>query len=74
MLESGVLPILAMSYVSKLRQLFARWVRPYYEDHNWKMPQFPSLGKRPIPPRYERPAKEKLEKVKNWYTNISSSV
>ena len=74
MLTDGVLPISAMSYVSQLRQLFARWARPYYEDHNWKIPQFPSFGSRPAAPRYRRPEPEQLARVKGWYLSLSDEI
>ena len=32
MLERKMKPVTAMSYVTQFQQLFARWVRPYYED------------------------------------------
>ena len=74
MLTDGVLPISAMSYVSQLRQLFARWARPYYEDHNWKIPQFPSFGSRPVAPRYRRPQQQQLTKVKEWYLSLTAEI
>lgn len=70
MLKKGVKPITAMSYVGQLRQLFARWVRPYYEDRGWKVPPFPSLGGRPKAPRYQRPSSDQLAKVKVWYESL----
>ena len=74
MLKRGVRPVTAMSYLNQLQQLFAKWVRPYYEDRGWKVPPFPSLGGRPKAARYQRPAKEQLEKVKKWYGEISEKV
>ena len=73
MLKHGKRPITAMSYVTQLQQLFARWVRPYYEDLGWKVPSFPSFGKRPQSPRYNRPSKEQIRKVKAWYESLDSS-
>lgn len=70
LLKSGTKPITAMTYVYQLRQLFSRWVRPYYEDHGWKIPQFPSFGKKPPAPRYVRPSIDKLQKVKEWYMSL----
>ena len=70
MLTSGTKPLTAMTYVSQLRQLFARWVRPYYEDRGWTVPPFPSLGGRPAAPRYVRPAPAQLAKVKSWYEGL----
>ena len=55
MLKDGTRPITAISSLYQLRQLFAKWVLPYYEDHGWKIPAFPSFGHRPKAPRYRRP-------------------
>lgn len=74
MLKRNVKPVTALSYVYQLQQLFARWVRPYYEDRGWKIPQFPSIGGRPATPRYKRPAPELISAVKNWYDNLSTFV
>ena len=70
MLKAGTKPITAMTYMMQLQQLFAKWMRPYYEDRGWKVPPFPSLGSRPIAPRYIRPSVEQLAKVKRWYENL----
>ena len=70
MLKKGMKPVTAMSYVNQLRQLFARWVRPYYEDRGWKVQPFPSLGGRPKAPRYQRPSPEQIAKVKTWYESL----
>ena len=67
MLKSNIRPVTAMAYLNQLQSLFARWVRPYYEDCGWKIPQFPSLGNRPKSPRYCRPTAEQLARVKTWY-------
>ena len=71
MLKSGTKPLTAMTYVSQFRQLFARWIRPYYEDRGWTIPSFPSLGGRPAAPRYVRPALAQLAKVKAWYEGLA---
>ena len=67
LLRQGTKPITAISYLYQLRQLFAKWVLPYYEDHSWKIPPFPSFGNRPKAPRYNRPGADILTKVKEWY-------
>ena len=73
MLGRKMKPLTAISYLTQFQQLFARWVRPYYEDRGWKVPPFPSFGKRPLVPRYCRPTREQLIKVKNWYESIDDS-
>ncbi len=71
MLGLGIKPITVLSYVGQLRQLFAKWVIPYYTDHGWKVPPFPSFGSRPKSPRYVRPSPERLAKVKRWYDGLT---
>ena len=73
LLRGGIKPISAMSYLNQLRQLFAKWVLPYYEDRGWKIPAFPSLGKKPKAPRYNRPSAQQLEKIKGWYETLSAN-
>ena len=70
MLRSGVKPISAMSYVYQLRQLFAKWVLPYYQDNGWKIPPFPPFGMRPRAPQYNRPDRQMLRAVKAWYEHL----
>ena len=70
MLKEGKRPITAISSIYQLRQLFAKWVLPYYEDHGWKVPSFPSFGHRPKAPRYNRPDAETIAKVKAWYSSL----
>lgn len=70
LLKSGMRPITAMTYVYQLRQLFSGWVRPYYEDHGWRVPPFPPFGKKPMAPRYSRPSRDLLDKVKAWYRSM----
>lgn len=70
MLKDGTRPIAAISSLYQLRQLFAKWVLPYYEDHGWKIPPFPSFGHRPKAPRYRRPDEAALAKVKEWYVAL----
>lgn len=71
LLRRGVKPITAVSYVCQLRQLFARWVKPYYEDLGWKVPSFPAFGAPAKTPRYVRPSSEQLLGVKKWYAALS---
>ena len=70
MLNDGTRPITAISSLYQLRQLFAKWALPYYEDHGWKIPPFPSFGHRPKAPRYHRPDATALAKVKEWYVAL----
>lgn len=74
MLKRGVKPITAMTYIEQFQQLFAKWVRPYYADRGWKIPDFPSIGGRPKAPRYCRPSPELLAKVKHWYLALQEHV
>lgn len=70
MLKSGVRPVTAMSYINQLQQLFARWMRPYYEDRGWRIPEFPKLGGRRSFTRYVRPSADQLARVKTWYNSL----
>jgi hypothetical protein len=73
MLKSGVRPVTAMSYINQLQQLFARWMRPYYEDRGWRIPEFPKLGGRRTFTHYIRPSSEQLSKVKTWYESLPTN-
>lgn len=73
LLRRKVKPVTALSYVNQLRQLFARWVRPYYDDLGWKVPEFPSFVASRIGARYVRPSPELLQKVKDWYRALSEA-
>ena len=70
LLARGIRPISALSFVSQLRQLFARWARPYYEDLGWQLPTFPDLGGGAQLQRYRRPPSELIERVKDWYHSL----
>ena len=70
MLKKETKPMTAVSRIYQLRQLFAKWVLPYYEDHGWKIPPFPSFGHRPKAPRYNRPNPATLAKIKKWYVSL----
>ena len=66
----GVSPITAWSYLQSFRSLTAKWTLRYYEDRGWKIRPFeiPSCARRP--PRYVRPDRAVLEKVKEWYGSL----
>lgn len=70
LLTTNIKPVSAMSFVYQLQQLYARWARPYYEDHGWKVQPFPQLPRRAKSARYIRPSAEQLAKVKAWYENL----
>lgn len=74
LLKRGFKPVTAMSYLNQLRQLFARWAQPYYEDRGWKIPPFPPFGKRPKAPRYNRPERSQLLRLKDWYETLRNKV
>ena len=74
MLSRKIKPVTALSYLTQFQQLFARWVRPYYEDRGWKVPPFPTFGKRPKSQRYLRPSREQLLRVKAWYEAIADDM
>lgn len=70
MLKSGTNPLTAISYINQFQQLFAKWMKPYYDDAGWKIPDFPSISHQPIAPRYNRPSPELLNRVKEWYNAL----
>ena len=70
LLQRGIRPISAISFASQLRQLFARWTRPYYEDLGWQIPAFPDVSCTTQLQRYRRPAPELIERVKDWYRSL----
>ena len=72
LLSAGMRPISAMTFVCQFRQLFAKWMRPYYEDAGYIVPVFPPLSRTAVMTRYNRPPSEVLAKVKEWYCNISN--
>jgi hypothetical protein len=67
----GVTRLTAWSYVCQFRGLFAKWCRPYYEDSGWEIPVLDIPTFRVQAQRYMRPSAEMLERVKNWYGNLS---
>ena len=71
LLARHIRPISALAFADQLRQLFARWTRPYYEDLGWVLPPFPNLsgGNRQLQ-RYRRPPSELIERVKDWYHSL----
>ena len=68
--EQRMSPLTAWHYVHCLRGITARWTRPYYEEMGWQVRPFDLPVKRRKAPRYERPAREKLLKVKDWYDSL----
>jgi integrase len=68
----GLSRLTALSYISKLQGLFARWCQPYYKDANWEIPPLELPTFRAQAPRYERPSPELLSKVKNWYKTLKN--
>lgn len=66
----GLSRLTALSYITKLQGLFARWCLPYYKDADWEVPPLELPAFRVQPPRYMRPSAELLAKVKNWYKRL----
>ena len=69
-ISRGLSRLTALSYISKLQGLFARWCLPYYKDANWEITPLELPTFRAQTPRYERPSSELLAKVKNWYKGL----
>ena len=66
----GISPVSAWTYVSHLRGVSARWTRSYYAVRGWSVPQFDIPPCRRRTPRYARPDRETLLKVKDWYDSL----
>lgn len=69
---SGLRPISVWSYLYSLRKLFARWTRHYYADRKWALPQLEMPSCQRQSPRYVRPDRNILGKVKEWYRKLET--
>ena len=74
LLSSNIKPVSAISFINQLQQLFAKWVRPYYEDQGWSIPNFPTVSRRVKSARYKRPSQDQLCNVKNWYKSLPNNM
>lgn len=72
MLQKGLKPITAISKISHLRQLFARWTRPYYEMEGLQFTTFPSVGRTLRPSRYTRPDRVVMKALKDFYESLEN--
>jgi len=68
--KMGLRPITVWSYISALKGLTARWCLPYYRDRGWKVSPMELPPCRRRAPRYARPERETLLKVKEWYDGL----
>jgi integrase len=68
--KAGISPLSAWSYLSALRGLTAKWCASYYLERGWKVPAAPLPICRRRAPRYVRPERETLLKVKAWYESL----
>ena len=68
--KMGLKPITAWSYVSALKGLTARWCLPCYHDRGWNVDAIELPPCRRRAPRYARPERETLLKVKEWYEGL----
>lgn len=69
--EAGLSPTSAWSYVSHLRDITARWTRSYYDERGWNVIPFDIPVCRRRAPRYERPERSLLLRVKAWYESLA---
>lgn len=67
----GLKPISIWGYLYALKTILAHWTRPYYADFKWQIPtmELPSCVRQS--PRYVRPDKGILAKVKAWYKSLA---
>lgn len=71
LIKEGKTKATAWSYAAAMQMAAPRWSGPYYRREGYKQPQFILPAKRNMrPPRYERPTKEQLERVKSWYEGL----
>ena len=68
--ERGQTITTAWTYVLHLRGIVARWTLPYYEGEGWKVEPFSLPICRRRAPRYVRPDREMLARVKEWYDSL----
>lgn len=69
-ISKGNSPVTAWSYVLQLRAITARWTRSYYEDIGWLVPKFDLPVCHRKPPRYVRPERNILLRVRAWYESL----
>lgn len=68
--DMGLKPLTVWSYLSALKGFTAKWCIPYYQDRGWKVPSMELPVFRRRSPRYMRPEREILLKVKEWYEGL----
>ena len=67
---AGLKAVTVWSYLQSLNAVLARWARPYYRELQWHIPsvELPSCARGA--PRYVRPDKAILARVKEWYAAL----
>lgn len=73
MILNGMKPLSAHSYIQGIRTLFGRWIRTYYEDRGWCVPQFPTIPSIKRDYRYHAPSQAKIQKLKEWYVSLDNT-
>lgn len=68
--DLGLQPVTVWSYLSSLKGLTAKWCIPHYHDRGWKVGALDLPPYRRRAPRYTRPEREILLKVKDWYESL----
>lgn len=68
--EKGMPALSSWTYVHRLRGVTARWTTSYYEALGWKVSPFKLPYCRKRLPRYERPDRSVLRKVKDWVVDL----
>ena len=63
----GLKSVTVWSYLQALKAVVAHWTRPYYADLKWLIPPIEIPRCVRGAPRYVRPDKAVLAKVKEWY-------
>ncbi len=70
-LKRSISPVTVWGYVGQLKAITARWTRPYYKDRGIRVPYFDLPCRKMKSPRYVRPPRSKLLKVREWYESLT---
>lgn len=69
-LESGLSAASARSYMDHLRAITPSWARAYYSELGFSMIKFDIPAVFVPPRRYQRPSRDTLLKVRDWYESL----
>lgn len=71
LIRNGKTPTTALSYAASCQSVTPKWALEYYSREGYDVRPFQMpIFKNRKPPRYERPSKETLAAVENWYRGL----